>query len=413
MKRIIVLGSGNMGSYIASNLSDDYDVTVADCSQSNFDKITKENIHKTRADLSKPDVVKELVSGFDLAVCALPESLGYDVLKAVVISGINTVDISFWRQSRERFSDIESLANRNNVTVLIDCGVAPGLSNAIVSHFDALLDGRTKSAAIYVGGIPADRERQFFLTWSINGIFEEYRRKALRVRDGMPEKVEALSSIENIDFSGVGELEAGITDGLRTLPYNLPHVISMSEFTLRYPGYFHQMKILSELGYFDEELVEMHTDAVTAADVSNVLMKSKDSEKYEAVLDRLGFLDNDEKYECAGKSVSPRKIASCVLSKTWEKKSEDRDLLVMRISADNGKNGYEVDLFAKHNGTDSAMAITTGGMAVLGTKAVAEKLFDKKGVFPLENVVKKSPEMMQYFINGMKRLGVKYEQRKK
>ena len=85
---------------------------------------------------------------------------------------------------------------------------------------------------------------------------------------------------------------------------------------------------------------------------------------------------------------------------------DDRDVLVMRVEADDGKIRYTADVYAEHDGVSSAMALTTGGMAALAARAIFIKKFELKGVFPLEKAVKEKPELMQYFSRGLQKLGV-------
>jgi len=409
MAKIIVLGAGNMGAYIAFNLSSEHDVTIVDYNQANLDRVIGVSVKKVKIDLSDVNNIRREVSDFDIVVSALPESFGYEALKSVIGSGKDAVDISFWEQDKKRISELDKLAKKNGVTVFIDCGIAPGFSNGLVAFFDSLLSGKTKNASIYVGGIPKNKERGFFAPWSIAGLIEEYKRKALCVQNKKNKRVEALSVIKKISFSNVGELEGAITDGLRTLPNNLKHVKNMSEFTLRYPGYFSQMKTLKSLGYFDEDLVKVGKDNITAYELSQLILKKvakKNKDNCEEVLSGLGFYDKDYSYDCTGKKISPRKVAVSVLSKLWKMNAEDRDVLILRVEADDGKTQYSSDIYAEHDGVISAMALTTGGMAALAARAIFIKKFDLKGVFPLEKAVKEKPELMQYFSRGLQKLGV-------
>jgi saccharopine dehydrogenase-like NADP-dependent oxidoreductase len=409
MAKIIVLGAGNMGAYIAFNLSAENDVTIADYSQAALDKVIGVSIKKIKTDLSDLKNIKHEIAGFDLVVSALPESFGYIALKSVIMSGKNVVDISFWEQDKKRLFELEALAKKHGVTVFIDCGIAPGFSNGLVAFFDSLLSGKTKNASIYVGGIPKDKEKGFFAPWSISGLVEEYQRKALCVHNNRRKRVEALSVIKKISFPGVGELEGAITDGLRTLPLNLKHVRNMSEFTLRYPGHFYQMKMLKNLGYFNDGLIKVYRDKITSYELSQLLLKKitkKNRKMNEEVLTDLGFYEKTYNYDCIGKKISPRKVAISVLSKRWKMNAEDRDVLVMRVEADDGKTRYSSDIYAEHDGVSSAMALTTGGMAALAARAIFIKKFELKGVFPLEKAIKEKPELMQYFSRGLQKLGV-------
>ena len=93
-------------------------------------------------------------------------------------------------------------------------------------------------------------------------------------------------------------------------------------------------------------------------------------------------------------------------------KSDDVDILVMRISTDDGKTRYTADVQAEYDGKNSAMALTTGGMAALASRVIMTEKFGENGVFPLENVIKAEPELMANFIEGLRMLGVLNSQSK-
>jgi saccharopine dehydrogenase-like NADP-dependent oxidoreductase len=298
--------------------------------------------------------------------------------------------------------------------VFIDCGIAPGFGSAVLAYFDHKLDGRTRNVKIYVGGIPKDRNRDFFAPWSIAGLIEEYQRDALYVKNGSAKRISALSIREDLDFPGVGDLDAAITDGLRSIVYNLKHVTNMAEFTLRYPGHFDLMNQLGIIGFFDMKELDVGYKTITPYGLSQILLQNLGNVKqnYEKALKELGFYDNATKYYCMENHISPRKVAVSVLSKKWAMKPDDRDILVLRISADDGKRKFNGDVYAEHDGFNSAMALTTGGMAALAARTIITGKFVKKGVFPLEKVIKAEPGLMEYFIEGMQRLGVKYSERR-
>jgi saccharopine dehydrogenase-like NADP-dependent oxidoreductase len=367
-----------------------------------------------RADLSRSETIKSIVQEFDFVISALPEAFGYEALIAVIKAGKNVIDISFWDQSIDRLTEIDRLAKEAEVTVFIDCGIAPGFGSGILAYFDNKLDRKTKNVKIYIGGIPKERSRGFFASWSIPGLIEEYQREALYVKNGSVKKIPALSIREELDFPGVGELEAAITDGLRSIVYNFDHVANMAEYTLRYPGHFDQMKVLRDIGFFDAGELDVGSETITAYGMSQILLHEldEDRQKCEKALEELGFFDNETQYLCTDNHISPRDIVVSVLSEKWAMKPDDRDILVLRISADDGKTSYTADVYAEHDRTNSAMALTTGGTAALASRAIITRKFVKKGVFPLEKVIKIEPGLISYFIDGLQKLGVVYSERK-
>jgi len=86
MKKIIVLGSGLVGSVMATDLAKKYEVTSVDISKKNLDKIHSEKINKICADVLEKDVLENLIKDFDfdLVVGALPGFMGYNIMKRVI-----------------------------------------------------------------------------------------------------------------------------------------------------------------------------------------------------------------------------------------------------------------------------------------------------------------------------------------
>lgn len=411
MKKIIVLGAGNMGKYIAQNLSKDYQVSLADHNERKLKHIKNDRISVIPADLSQNLVIEKLVKDFDFVVSALPERFGYEALKSIIKNRKSAVDISFWEQSKDRLAGLSKIADKNKLTVFVDSGIAPGFSNALVAYFDGKLKKRTKNAQIYVGGIPEVRKRGFFAPWSVAGLIEEYKRSALIVKEGKTLRVQALSTIAEIKFPKIGLLEAAVTDGLRSIAFNLKHVSNMSEFTLRYTGHFELMKMLRELGFFDDKLLIVRQKKVSAYEISEKLLANSGSNQViRNGLNQLGFNDKKVRYDSHDGEIAPVTVTAEVLAKKWKMKPADRDILVMRIQADDGKTQHTADVFSRHNGKYSAMALTTGGMAALATRVIIEGKFKHHGVFPLENVIKKERDLINYFIRGLQKNGVKYSE---
>ena len=139
MKKIIVLGSGLVGSVMASDLAKKYEVTSVDISKKNLDKIHSEKINKICADVLEKDVLENLIKDFDLVVGALPGFMGYNIMKRVIEAKKNIVDISFYPE--DPFG-LDELAKEKGVVAVMDCGVAPGMGNIIFGHHDSKMEIR-------------------------------------------------------------------------------------------------------------------------------------------------------------------------------------------------------------------------------------------------------------------------------
>lgn len=244
--KVCVLGGGRQGRVIAAALAPHADVTLADAHP-----VRVPAVRSLETDLSEPATLVRLIRGFDLAVGALPARLGTTAARAAIEAGRNYIDIAFTPGNPR---DLDAEARKAGVTIVPDCGLAPGLSNLIAGR--ALARGTPDEIHIKVGGFAADPDRPYgyVVTWSPENLLEEYTRPARIVREGRVMTVPALSGLERVKVDGIGELEAFFTDGLRTLLDC--GVRNMTEKTLRWPGHAGAIRPLLEGGRFSRKIQE-------------------------------------------------------------------------------------------------------------------------------------------------------------
>jgi len=349
--RIVVLGAGLVGSAIVRDLASDPDleITAVDARRAALDGLGGiERVMGVEADLSAGGRIGDLVREADLVISAVPGYMGFRVLKEVIGAGKNVVDIAFFAE--EPF-DLDELARAKGVTAVVDCGVAPGLSNMILGRLDGLLD-RTDSFACYVGGLPQVRHwpYEYKSVFSPIDVIEEYTRPARYVECGRDVIRTALSDVELLDFPGVGTLEAFATDGLRTLRRTMK-VPFMKEKTMRYPGHANLMRVFRESGFFSQIPVEVD-----------------------------------------GKKVRPLSLTSKLIFDQWRLRDGEEDVTAMRIVIEGEKGSKAVrytyhllDRFDRATKTTS-MARTTGYTCTIVARQVLTGLFKRKGVCPPEYV---------------------------
>jgi len=270
--RVLVAGGGAIGSAIAFDLARDgtHEVTIADVDADRLQRASAQSGAKTVvADLSRDDTLRRLASGYDLVVGALPSVLGYRSLIAVVDAGRPLVDVSFMAQDPLA---LDARARDRGVAAIVDCGVAPGLSHMIVG-FAATRMSSVERVAIYVGGLPAARGSLFDYKapFSPFDVIEECVRPARIVEDGRVAVRDALEEPELLHIDGFGEVEAFLTDGLRTLTHTIQSRF-MVEKTLRYPGHRAAMAALRDAGMFSTTAVEAGGRIVRPLDVTAALL---------------------------------------------------------------------------------------------------------------------------------------------
>ena len=347
--KIIVLGAGLVGSAIVKDLvrEDEYEVLAVDFNQAALDKLKAESSVTTKqVDLSKKGIITSLVENYDLVISAVPGFLGFSTLQAIISAGKNVVDISFFNEDPFLLDD---LAKENDVTAVVDCGVAPGLCNIIAGHVTENLE-ETESYLCYVGGLPEVRRwpYEYMAVFSPADVLEEYTRPARFIENGEEIIYPALSDIELINFPGAGTLEAFNTDGLRTLRHTLS-IPSMREKTLRYPGHANLMRIFRESGFFSSDPIEVD-----------------------------------------GQQVKPISLTSRLLFDQWILAEGEKELTVMQVVlvGQQGKDlvTYKYDLldrFHPQTGVTS-MARTTGYTCTIVARQLLRGMITHKGICPPE-----------------------------
>ena len=371
-KKIIVLGAGLVGHVMAKDLAKDFDVTAADINEDALKAVGTHGIKTLKADLSDRDNLISLIQPFDLVVGSVPGFMGLKNAQTVIEAGKNMVDISFFPEDPFQ---LDEAAKKKNVTIVTDCGVAPGMGNIILSFHDKRM--KIDSYECLVGGLPAVREwpYEYKAVFSPIDVIEEYIRPARYVQNHTMITKEALSDPELIHFDGVGTLESWNSDGLRSLIKTMPHIPNMIEKTLRYPGCIEYLRVLRETGFFSHEEIEVK-----------------------------------------GIKIKPVDVTAKLLFPKWKLKPGEEEFTVMRIRMEGTEDGkakkYEYNLLdrtERSSGTLS-MARTTGYTCTAVSNLVLNGQFNRKGICPPEYVGEKESDF-DFVVKYLADRGVFYKKK--
>jgi len=370
---ILILGAGLVGRPMALDLSkdDSFKLSVSDISENRLHLFNGERFSIIQGDLSDMAFLKKIIIPFDLVLNALPGHLGYQASKTVIEGGKNLVDISFFPE--DPFS-LEEIAEKMKIKAVIDCGVAPGMSYALVGYVSGILDMTTK-VRIYVGGLPVKRE----LPWEYKAVFspadviEEYMRPARIMENGKIVAKEALSDLETMSFKCCGPLEAFNTDGLRSLLKTIP-CPDMVEKTLRYPGYSQKIMLLKNSGFFNTETLDIK-----------------------------------------GQKIVPLDMTCSLLFPQWQLKEGDEDITVMKIVVEGIKRGHKIrytyNLVDHYDRNDKihSMARTTGYTATSVIKMISENILKENGLI-LPEYLGKSKTYIDFMLDYLSKRRVNYSE---
>lgn len=368
--KIAILGAGMVGSAIAIDLSKKFDVTSFDISEKNLSALQQhKSITCIKTDLSMYISYPAMLAEFDMVVSAVPGFMGYQTLQAIIESGKDVVDISFFP---ENALELDEAARQKNVTCIVDCGVAPGMSNLILGYHDTQM--QIESFECMVGGLPKKRIKPFEYKapFSPIDVIEEYTRPARYVENGHIVTRPAMSDTELIDFDHIGTLESFNTDGLRSILFTMSHIPDMKEKTLRYPGHIDLMKALLKAGFLAKD---------------------------EIIL-------NNEK-------IRPIDFTTSLLFDQWKLQPEEEEFTIMKIIIKGKMAGKQMAvsylLFDEYDATTktSSMSRTTGYTCTAAINLLAEKLFTRKGVFPPE-MLGKEKDCFDYILNYLSERNITY-----
>jgi lysine 6-dehydrogenase len=277
--RMLVLGAGLQGSACAYDLLQNPNVTevrLADLNISHLPDFLHEYSGKrlipTPLDVRDHEAVLAVMRESKATMSAIPYYFNLELARLAVRAGTNFCDLGGNTEIVFQQKELDADARKAKVSVVPDCGLAPGMVNILAQYGIEQLDD-VKSVKIFVGGLPQQPEGPlgYQIVYSLEGVLDYYTTLSWIVRNGKRAQVKALSEREPVHFpKPVGELEAFHTaGGLSTMAWRYEGKIPSMEYkTLRYPGHAHIMEAIRELGLLDLAPVDVKGTKVVPRDVT-------------------------------------------------------------------------------------------------------------------------------------------------
>jgi len=247
MKDILIVGAGKIGQVAAELLADangDYRVTLADRSTAALDGITPGPLLQPLAiDVSDPTALRRAMSGRFVVLSAAPFHLTVSIAEAARATGTHYLDLTEDVASTRR---IRELADGAATAFIPQCGLAPGFISIAAADLARRFD-KLDSVRMRVGALPAypSNALNYNLTWSTEGVINEYIEPCEAIVDGRRVEVPALEEREEFALDGVQYEAFNTSGGLGTLAETLEgKVRTLNYRTIRYPGHAAIMKAL-------------------------------------------------------------------------------------------------------------------------------------------------------------------------
>ena len=248
--RIALLGAGHIGRTIARLLADtgDYQVTVVDQDAATLARLAhpgRPGLSTLTADSADPRALLAALRGQDAVVNALPYHLAVPAATAAREAGCHYFDLT---EDVAATRAIQQLADGAPMAFMPQCGLAPGFIGIVAHHlaqgFETLHDVKMR-----VGALPAfpTNALKYNLTWSVDGLINEYCHPCEAIRDGQALEVLPLEGLEHFSLDGTEYEAFNTSGGLGTLCTTLAGRVRTLDYkSVRYPGHQALMKLLLE-----------------------------------------------------------------------------------------------------------------------------------------------------------------------
>lgn len=373
--KVLVLGGGAQGSAAAYDLLQDPEVTrvvlgdLKPVAPGFLAGHEGDRLELRTVDAHDEDSVLGAMTGMDSVVCALPYYFNTEMTRLAIKAGAHFADLGGNTEIVEEQRAMDRDASDAGVSVIPDCGLAPGMVNILAQAGIDELD-EAESVRMWVGGLPQDPEPplKYQIVYSMEGVLDYYTTPGLVLREGEPADVDPLTGLEEIEFpEPLGRLEAFYTaGGISTLPFRYRGQLRTMEYkTLRYPGHAHIMKAIRDLGLLDDTPVRIGDTEITP---------------------RQFFIDR----------VSPRL-----------RKPDGRDLVVLRVEV-RGTRGDEsagirwdlVDRYDPGTGITAMMRTTGFSLALTGLMQCRGQIREQGVRTPDQTVVPAD------YLDGLARRGI-------
>jgi lysine 6-dehydrogenase len=379
--RMLVLGAGYQGSACAYDLltHTDHEVVIADLRVDSLAPFLQpflgERLSVQQVDANDRAAIRQVMEGVSATMSAFPYYFNLGMAVAAIDAGSHFCDLGGNTEIVMQQKELHERAAARGVSVIADCGLAPGMVNILAGHGIRQLE-RPRAVRIKVGGLPQNPEPplNYQIVYSLEGVLDYYTTRSWVLREGEPRQVEALSEVEELEMPGVGRLEAFHTaGGLSTMAQTFAGKLQTMEYkTLRYPGHADAMRLIRELGLLDLDPVDVN-----------------------------------------GQQLAPREMFMAVVGPRLRKDPrESPDLVALRVEVTGEDEGEEatfcwelVDRFDPQTGITAMMRTTGYSLAITGALQAAGRI--EPGVWtPDESVPAED------YIAGLRERGVEIRSRR-
>ena len=288
--KLLVIGSGMMGSAAAYDMARQSHVDSITLADSNF-KLAKEvaarinriagekKVRAVELDASREKDAARVMKGHDGALSAVPYFLNLGLAKAAITAHCHFADLGGNNTVVRQELALARQAEKRGIGLAPDCGLSPGMASILGGELVRRLDGHADALKLYVGGLPDKPTPPFYyqLVFSVEGLINEFVEPARILRRGKLTTIEPLTEPEEFHLDGFSPLVAFHTSGgTSTMPETFEGKVGECfEKTLRYPGHYDLLCELKALGLFSSEKMRVNGTEVAPRAVMSKVFEGK------------------------------------------------------------------------------------------------------------------------------------------
>jgi len=277
--KFLVLGAGLQGHAAALDLARAKgvaEVVFADVDRSRAEEACERlralpecraALRAEQLDVSNEPRLADRLRGYDVVISAVPYFLNLILTRAAIEARVSFCDLGGNTDLVREQERLDAGAKAADVTIIPDCGLAPGMANVLAAAGIARLD-KAEEVHIRVGGLPLHPKPplDYMIVFSMHGLLNEYLGQATALRNGKRVEVETLGEVEELEFpKPVGRCEAFVTlGGASTMPWSYEGKLKTLDYkTVRYPGHAAKLRMLRDLGLLEKKPIVV--DGVSVA----------------------------------------------------------------------------------------------------------------------------------------------------
>lgn len=241
MHSVLLVGAGKIGTAIARFLSasGDYDVLVADQDQQALNRVGKiADVQLMQLDVTNPAALSRAMSGRQSVVSAVSFNVNPTIAQAGLEAGASYFDLTEDVATTKAIRKIARQASRGQI-FMPQCGLAPGFVSIAANHLAQGFE-RLEEVRLRVGALPQfpTNEMKYNLTWSTDGLINEYGNPCEAIHEGKMLEVLPLEGLEHFSLDGVDYEAFNTSGGVGTLCETLRgKVRTLNYKTIRYRGH--------------------------------------------------------------------------------------------------------------------------------------------------------------------------------